>query len=196
VCWWSGYLNLLLRESNTAQAFSEECATLIAQHDLPVLRISQVPLAAWVLVQLGQIEPGLSQMLQYKNKILEPGDVFAPWLFVVLANAYLASGRASEGIDAVEEGLELSRTSGVRMLESEIHRLKGELLLNTAKDEAAAQSFRNAIDLARRQNAKSWELRATTSLARLLGKQGRRDEARAMLAEIYNWFTEASTQPT
>ena len=54
----------------------------------------------------------------------------------------------------------------------------------------AAQCFREAIDVARRQSAKSWELRATTSLARLLDKQGKRHEARAMLAEIYNWFTE------
>src|SRR5262249_51222927 len=92
--------------------------------------------------------------------------------------------------DAANEGLEKCRNSGVRMLESEIHRLKGELLLIGGNDEAAAQSFRDAIDLARRQSAKSWELRATTSLARLLTQQDRRDEARSMLADIYNWFTE------
>jgi predicted ATPase len=76
------------------------------------------------------------------------------------------------------------------MLESELHRLKGELLLSAANDDDAAQCFRDAIELARRQSAKAWELRATTSLARLLGKQGKRDEARAMLAQIYGWFTE------
>ncbi len=54
----------------------------------------------------------------------------------------------------------------------------------------AEQSFRTAMDISSKQHAKSWELRATTSLARLLDKQGKRDEARAMLAEIYNWFTE------
>jgi predicted ATPase len=86
--------------------------------------------------------------------------------------------------------LELCRTSGVRLLESEIHRLKGELLLHQGNHEGAAQSFGEAIELARRQGAKSWELRATTSLARVLRKQGRRDEARVMLTEIYNWFTE------
>jgi predicted ATPase len=76
------------------------------------------------------------------------------------------------------------------MLESEIHRLKGELLLNSGKDEAAARSFRDAIELARRQSAKSWELRATVSLARLLARQDGRDEACTMLTGIYNWFTE------
>jgi adenylate cyclase len=189
-CWWSGNLNLLLRESNTARAFSEEYATLIGQHGLPGLAVVQVPLAAWVLVQLGQIEPGLSEMLRNKTEIVEMGGVFAPWLFIALANAYLANGRVSEGIAAVNEGLAFCRSSGVRMLESEIHRLKGELLLIDGKDEAAAQSFRDAIELARRQGAKSWELRATTSLARLLASQERGDEALTMLAEIYGWFTE------
>ena len=73
-----------------------------------------------------------------------------------------------------------------------MHRLKGELLLAQDASNAARaeKSFRTAIEIARRQKAKSWELRATTSLARLLDKQGHRDEARAMLADIYNWFTE------
>ena len=108
----------------------------------------------------------------------------------LLADGYLASARESEGLDAVNEGLELCRTSGVRMLESDIHRLKGELLLLQSNYEGAAQCFRDAIDLARCQGAKSWELRATTSLARLLAKQGHRDEARMILGEIYKWFTE------
>jgi tetratricopeptide (TPR) repeat protein len=188
-CWWSVILNLLLRESNTARAFSEEYATLIVQHGLPGLAAADAPLE-WVLVQLGQTELGLSEMLRNKTEIVEMGGVFAPWLFIALANAYLANGRASEGMAAVNEGLALCRSSGVRMLESEIHRLKGELLLIDGKDEAAAQSFRDAIELARRQGAKSWELRATTSLARLLASQERGDEARSMLAENYNWFTE------
>jgi predicted ATPase len=67
---------------------------------------------------------------------------------------------------------------------------KGELLLSDGNQEAAGQCFRDAIELARCQSAKSWELRATTSLAHLLASQGRRDEAHAMLAEIYGWFTE------
>jgi class 3 adenylate cyclase/tetratricopeptide (TPR) repeat protein len=189
-CWWSGYLNLLLREFNTARGFSEECATLIAQHGLPKLGIALVPLEAWIFVQLGQIDAGLSRMLRYKTDVIEPGNVFVSWLFVALANAYLAGDRVSEGIDAADEGLALCRSSGVRMLESELHRLKGELLLSSGSHEAAVQSFRDAIELARLQSAKSWELRAATSLARLLRDMGYRDEARSMLAEIYNWFTE------
>jgi predicted ATPase len=79
-----------------------------------------------------------------------------------------------------------------RYYEAEIFRLKGELLLrqHASNDAEAWSCFENAIEIARKQSAKSFELRATMSLTRLLAKQGRRDEARAVLAEIYNWFTE------
>jgi predicted ATPase len=79
-----------------------------------------------------------------------------------------------------------------RWYEAELHRLRSELLLiqDTSKVQEAERCLRTAIEIAREQSTKSWELRATTGLARLLVKQGRRDEARAMLAEIYGWFTE------
>ncbi len=81
---------------------------------------------------------------------------------------------------------------GERSFEAELNRLTGELLLiSDPKAQPAADAyFRKAIEIAKAQSAKSWELRATMSLARLLDRQGKRDEARAMLAEIYNWFTE------
>jgi tetratricopeptide (TPR) repeat protein len=189
-CWWSGNLYLLLRQLATAQRFSDEATRLAAQHGLLGLALGNVPLEAWVFVQRGQIESGLSRMLHYKTELVEHQALFAPWLFVALANACLATGRGSEGIGATDEGLALCRSSGVRLLESELHRLKGELLLNDGNDEAAAKCFRDAIDLARHQSAKSWELRSSTSLAQLLAKQGHHEEARAILADIYNWFTE------
>ena len=76
-------------------------------------------------------------------------------------------------------------------MEAELYRLKGELLLlaGTSKSEAE-ESLRTAVVISRRQQAKSWELRAATSLARLLRDSGRRDEAHTMLADIYGWFTE------
>jgi predicted ATPase len=79
-----------------------------------------------------------------------------------------------------------------RSYDGEMHRLKGELLLKQSHSNSTeAQScFRRAIEVARKQCAKSFELRATMSLARLLASQGLRDEARTMLADIYNWFTE------
>jgi len=79
------------------------------------------------------------------------------------------------------------------LFEAELHTLKGELLLASSGVENRTEAeycFRRAIDIARRQQAKSWELRAVTSLSRLLQRQGKYEEARRMLAEIYGWFTE------
>jgi tetratricopeptide (TPR) repeat protein len=123
VCWWSAHLHLLLRESTTAARLSDEAMTLVAQH-LPAFVTTTAPVKAWALVQLGQAETGLSQMfqnlqLQYKTDQL----LFTTWRFVALGNAHLSDGRASEGIAAMGEGLALCRTSRVRMLESELHRL-------------------------------------------------------------------------
>jgi tetratricopeptide (TPR) repeat protein len=109
----------------------------------------------------------------------------------LLAEACASLGRIGEAMAVLEETLPCAE-SEEHYYEAELHRLRGELLLmRTDVDrEAAEQCFGKAIDIARRQSAKSWELRATTSLARLLRDTNRRDEARAMLAEIYNWFTE------
>jgi predicted ATPase len=104
----------------------------------------------------------------------------------------METGRLDDGLSALTEALAAADENEIRFYEAETHRLKGELLLKQEDSNAAeAQScFQRAIEIARKQSAKSWELRATTSLARLLAKQGRREEARAMLAEIYGWFTE------
>jgi len=107
------------------------------------------------------------------------------------AGAYLKARRVAEGTEIVDQAIVRVAAGGPRLFESDLHRLKAELILTGAgpQDEAVA-AFSDAIAIARRQQAKSFELRATLSLARLLAQQGRRDEARAMLAEIYNWFTE------
>jgi class 3 adenylate cyclase/tetratricopeptide (TPR) repeat protein len=109
----------------------------------------------------------------------------------MLAEACAAVGQIDEALSAVDEVLPFAHTEE-RYHEAELNRLRGEFLLmrSPAEHGAAEECFRTAIEIARRQSAKSWELRATTSLARLLAKQGKRAEARTMLAEIYNWFTE------
>nr|NIO71038.1 tetratricopeptide repeat protein [Anaerolineae bacterium] len=106
------------------------------------------------------------------------------------AEAYGKAGQAEEGLSVLAEALALVEKTGERYYEAELRRLKGELLLMQGDEAEAEASFDKAIEVARRQQAKSWELRATVSLCRLWRKQGRVDEARQMLAEIYGWFTE------
>jgi class 3 adenylate cyclase/tetratricopeptide (TPR) repeat protein len=109
----------------------------------------------------------------------------------MLAEACAAVGQIDEAISAVDEILPFTQTEEC-YYEAELNRLRGEFLLmrgNTER-EAAEDCFRTAIDIAKKQEAKSWELRATTSLARLMRDTARAEEARGMLAEIHNWFTE------
>jgi predicted ATPase len=84
----------------------------------------------------------------------------------------------------------LASQTGERVWDAELRRIEGVIACKQERPDDAEQALRDAIEIAQAQEAKSWELRATTSLARLLGKQGYRAEARTMLAEIYGWFIE------
>ena len=111
--------------------------------------------------------------------------------FAFIATALGRLSRFDEALGIVDESFGFIERTGQQYYAAELHRLKGELLLaQDSSNVQAEQSFCAAIEIARNQHAKSWELRATTSLARMLAKQGKRDKARSMLAEIYNWFTE------
>jgi predicted ATPase len=114
------------------------------------------------------------------------------YTIALLAQGYARMGRKEEALGMLNEALAHIERSGERVDQAEMMRLKGELLLTRdgGATEEAEHCFREAIEVARAQEAKWWELRTTISLARLLAKDGRRDEAHKMLAEIYGWFTE------
>jgi tetratricopeptide (TPR) repeat protein len=145
----------------------------------------------WALAVQGDTAQGIPIMEATLRDLLRMSRM-PTYLHALFAEAYCAVGRSADGLRHVEESLRLSNETGERTARAEIYHLKGELLMlqNAANIAEAEREFRTAIDIAHEQNAKSWELRATTSLARLLAKQGKRDEAGTMLAEIYGWFTE------
>jgi predicted ATPase len=119
-------------------------------------------------------------------------DLVAPYWLALLASVHGRLDRAEEGLVATAEALtEVART-GERFWEAELHRLKGQLLLasDAANEPKAEACFHRAIEIARSQKAKSWELRAATSLARLWRDQGKPEHAHELLALIYGWFTE------
>jgi predicted ATPase len=113
-------------------------------------------------------------------------------LLAVLAHALGNAGQVEEGLAVLAEAEAFTARTGERNYEAEVNRIKGDLLLAhpTPDHTQAEAAFREALEVARRQSEKSSELRAATSLARLLRYQGRRDEARALLAPVYGWFTE------
>jgi predicted ATPase len=120
-----------------------------------------------------------------------------PYQLAHLAEVYSRTGQIQEGLNSLTEALALTEKTGDRRWLAELYRLKGVLTLQSpcGLQHEAEESFQQAISIARGQQAKSLELRATMSLARLLDEQGRRDEARAALAEIYGWFTEGFDTP-
>jgi predicted ATPase len=119
-------------------------------------------------------------------------DIMMTHSYRDLSEAYMLAGRIDDALDMMTEALACIDRLDEHFVEADIYRLKGELSLrqNGSDTENAKHCFEHAIEIARKQTAKSLELRATTSLARLLAAQGRRDEAYATLATIYDWFTE------
>jgi len=149
-------------------------------------------LHGWVLAERGQVREGLPLARAGFTLATSTGNrVAIPIFGSLLAGLEAKAGEVEAGLQTVENTARIARETAQHYSDAELCRLKGELLLLRSESiEGAEQSFRTAIEIARRQQAKSWELRATTSLVRLLAKQGKRDEARAMLVDIYNWFTE------
>jgi predicted ATPase len=115
----------------------------------------------------------------------------APALFALLAEAQRAAGQLAEAQATVATALAVAAQTGQPLFDADLHRLDGDLLLATggSADEAAAR-YHRALAIAREQGARSFELRAATSLARLWRDQGKRAEARALLGPVYGWFTE------
>ncbi len=145
----------------------------------------------WARSCQGQDEGALEQMRR-GIELAEATEIVSPtWLLLPLAEECLRFGRTRECAELIEKMFERVRMEQ-RWEEAEIFRVKGEMLLTQGDSHAAdgEQCLRTAVEIARHQSAKFLELRSTVSLSRLLDEQGRRDEARAMLAEIYNWFTE------
>jgi predicted ATPase len=118
-------------------------------------------------------------------------DLIYSFSFVLLAEVYISMKRADESLRALDQALQRAEQMEHRLLEAEIHRLRGETMLLYPDGAAEAERcFRRAIEVAVRQQANSWRLRAATSLARLLSSSGRRHEARTILEPAFAQFTE------
>jgi predicted ATPase len=181
------------REWQTVQAHAEAWLALATEHGFARHAAQGTCVLGWALAGQGQVEEGIAQMRQGLAALRAQGTaVGMPAWLARLAEAYGQVGQVGEGVHLVAEALAVVDTTGERGNEAELHRLHGVLLLRqTVPDTPAAEvCFQQALDVARRQQAKSWELRAAMSLSRLWQRQGKRPEARELLAPIYGWFTE------
>ncbi len=149
-------------------------------------------LDGWCRVAQGELEGGITMIRQgIELNSTNHYRVNSAFYASLLARASALTGRMTEGLQILDQALSQVEQSGECFFEAELFRLKGEFLNSSNADLSSVETcFRRAIEVARAQRAKALEIRATTGLARMLAKQGKRDEARAMLADIYNWFTE------
>jgi len=186
-------MHQIRRDVRAARQAAEKVIALSAEHGFPDYLAFMTIQRGWAIVEQERHEEGIAQIQEGLATARARGaELLRPYFLCLLAEAYGKSNRLEEGLGVLEEALAELDVHGNRMYEPEIYCLKGELLLKERESSATeAQScFQHAIEVARKQSAKSLELRATASLARLLASQGKRDEARTTLAEAYNWFTE------
>jgi len=116
--------------------------------------------------------------------------LFRPYGLARLAEALSRLGQHGAALVAVRDGLQEQKETGQGRWDADLHRIEGSALVGLNRVEAAETALQEALRVARHQLAKSYELRAATSLARLWGEQGQREEARDLLAPVYGWFTE------
>jgi tetratricopeptide (TPR) repeat protein len=184
--------HMYLRDPRMAQERAEAAIAIATEHGFPFELAFGTLARGWALAQQNHLKEGIAEMRRAVGAGEETGFAARRRWFAFIAEACAKSEGPGMGLKVLAEGMALIEHSGERMYEAELHRIKGELLLmrDAANGPEAEHCYRTAIEVARRQAGKSLELRATVSLARLLAKQGRRAEARAVLAEIYGWFTE------
>jgi tetratricopeptide (TPR) repeat protein len=186
-------LHQLRREAHATQACAEAALALVTEQAFGQWAATVTFQQGWALVAQGRHEAGMAKMHQGLATRQATGSVnILSEYLACLAAAYGGSGQAEEGLRLLAEALVWVETAGQRHYAAEVYRMQGELLLLQAVPDVsqAEACFQQALAVARHQHAKSWELRAAMSLSRLWQQQGKRTEARELLAPIYGWFTE------
>jgi predicted ATPase len=180
-------------EVQAAHERAEATISLAMDQGFPQWKATGACVRGWALAHQGQVKEGIEQLHQGLIAWRATGaEIARPHYLALLAETYGTMGQPEAGLTVLTEALALVDTMGMRWYDPELYRLKGALLLQQHADHQAdaATCFHHAMAIAQSQQAKSWELRAATSLARLWQQQGKRQEAHDLLAPVYGWFTE------
>jgi len=188
----------VVHEQQTVEEAATEEMHLAAERQFPFWLARATILQGWARAEQGQGPEGIEQIRQGLAGWRATGARITQSYFLgLLAEAYQKSGQREAGLAAVAEALQLVNQIGEHVWEAELYRLRGELTLQSHThgeepngEQDAEACFQKALGIARQQSAKILELKAATSLSRLWQRQGKKVEARALLAEIYAWFTE------
>jgi tetratricopeptide (TPR) repeat protein len=173
-----------------------ELEAFCAQHGFAFWQKSAKWQRACCMMALGRTVEAAELQAEAGAELRTTGSfLHRPTWLMSLAEALGKAGRAEDGLKELEDAARQIEATDERWAEANLHRIRGELQLVLGDSAGAEASFREAIEIARRQSAKLWEVRAATSLARLWRNQGRRKQAHDLLAPVYNWFTEGLETP-
>jgi class 3 adenylate cyclase/predicted ATPase len=169
----------------------DQLVAVTAEQGLPHWRAQGTIGRGWVKVQNGDAAEGISLLYSGSTAYRATGaEIWMPHHIALLARAYEIAEQIEESLALLDEALQIVARTAERWFAAELNRHKGDLLLRQGHFEAAEGLYRKALSIAQEQEAKLWELRAAVSLAQLRRDQGRRTEARDLLAPVYGWFTE------
>jgi predicted ATPase len=189
----AAWLQQFCRQEQVAQEWSEISIDLTTDRGAPDFLAAAMIIRGWALAMQDQHEESMTQMRRGLVAYQATGaELYLSAFLAIIAEGYLHLGRAEAGLATLEEALVLVDKTRECFYEAELYRLKGEAVMRMAADGGvqAEGYFHQALDIARRQQTKSWELRAAMSLSRLWQQQGKRTEAYQLLSDIYGWFTE------
>jgi predicted ATPase len=190
---WAAFVHLCRREVSAVHELARAAITLATEQGFRQRLAHATVLHGWALARQGQGEVGRAAIRQGLTASMATGSMLLqPYGLGLLAETYEAGGHPDEGLAVLAEAQAVMAVTGVQWYAAKLSRLTGALLLRQAVPDVpqAEACFQQALAVARRQQAKSWELRAAMSLARLWQQQGKRAAAYALLAPIYGWFTE------
>jgi predicted ATPase len=176
-----------------ANSLLEQLIALADQKGAPYWKAFGMSVQGCVLVATGDTSGAVRLLTLGMTALRSTGaTLYVPWLLSNLARAYVDLGELDDAWRCIDEAMTAMQTSKERWCEAEVNRIAGEIALKSSKpDTAKAQEyFERALTVARAQQAKSWELRAAMSMARLWRDQGKPQQARELLAPVYGWFTE------
>jgi predicted ATPase len=186
----------LLGDNATLEQRVGELVSVATEQGFPHWRAVGTIYRGWFEVNNGNVTGGLCLLRSGSDAHRSTGaESLRPYHIALLARAHEIAGQIEEAATQLDDALRIVQKTGERWFAAELNRHKGQLLLRQGHSEAAEELYRKALSIAREQEAKLWELRAAVSLARLRRDQGRRAEARDLLAPVYDWFTEGFETP-
>jgi len=193
LCHARGMMDVFRRQSDETKSYAGVVTSLCSEHAFPFWAAGGQIFGGWAAINRGEVDGGVDELIRGLAAWRKTGArLWLPIFLALEAEGHFKAGRDQAAFHSIEQALATSDVTGERWAIAEILRVNANLLLTTGrgKAEEVEEALIESLEIARQQQAKSWELRSATSLARLWRDQGKPQQARELLAPVYGWFTE------